>query len=524
MKVTDLKRDYAKGIRDFTAVDLSEANLRGMELQDINLSGAILRMTNLSGANLSGANFSQAQLNVARLSAANLQKANLREAILNVANLVRANLKSADLREATLIRAEIIRAELSNSDLSKANLGGADLREATLRRATLYRCILNEANLGGAFLTEANLEHASLNGANLSRADLSSADLRNAEIRQANLSRANLSRVNLQGANLRWSDLSGANLRWADLSEANLSGANLVGADLSHANLNNTNLIHANLSQSRLIQADWMGADLTGATLNGAKLHAVSRFGLKTEGLNCHWIDLSPKGDRSEVYRLSPAIAKRFFNETQPTVRITVDASLNYQANLSLASAYYQMAQNYPSFSKPPNLDTNSRRTLITFSVTSNTQLFTIAYLAILPFADHRVTQRNLVQLIQLLRKQDIEVLGVREHQRLLDLDTALETVIDTMNTINLPQPDALPVKAANFFLAPTQTVLTNSDRQSLNIYLNHAFGKPAIHNRNLLQRPSTPKPTPTEQLPPVRTVIAFVKEIFDDLDSVEKL
>lgn len=524
MNVTDLKSDYARGIRDFTAVELSEANLRGMDLEEINLSGAVLRMANLSGANLSGANLSQAQLDVSRLSATNLQRANLRQAILNVANLVRANLNSSDLREATLIRAEIIRADLSNSDLSGANLSGADLRETTLRRVNFSDCILNEANLGGSCLAEANLASASLNGANLSRADLSAANLHNTEIRQANLSRANLSGVNLRGANLRWTDLSGANLRWADLSDANLSGVNLVGADLSNANLSNTNLIHANLSQARLIQADWIGADLTGATLNGAKLYAVSRFGLKTEGLQCHWIDLSPKGDHSKVYHLSSALAKRFFNETQPTVRIVVAAPLNYKANLSLASAYYQIAQHSSSFKEPPSLDITPRRTVITFGVTSNTHLFTAAYLAILPFTDHLMTQRNIVQLIQLLREQDLEILEIHEHQRINNLHKALETAIDTTNTLNLPQPEALPIEAAKFFGAPTRTILTNSEHQTLDIFLNPAFGKPVLHSGNLLQGSTLPQPSQLDPLPPVREVIALIKEIFDDLESVRQL
>jgi uncharacterized protein YjbI with pentapeptide repeats len=514
MNAREILEQYAAGVRDFTAANLTEENLSGANLSGANLSEANLSVANLSGASLSGTNLSRARLNVARLSGANLSRAKLTGATLNVTNLIRADLRGADLKQAALIRAELVRAELSKANLQEANLSGADLREASLRQADLSRASLNEANLRGASLTEANLEGANLNGADLTRADLSGSNLRETELRQAILTRANLSGADLSGANLRWADLSGADLRWADLSNAKLSGANLIGADLSDANLLNASLVHADLTQARLIKADWIGADLTGATLTGAKLYAVSRFGLKTEGMTCEWVDLSPEGDKSEIFRLSSEEdSKKFFNGTLPTVRIIVDAPLDLDGNLALASAYHQLAALYPAISKAPSLDVSSRRTVITFYMGSNAELFTIAYWAILPFNDATATQHNIIALLNALRSQDLKTLEIEESERIRQLIRALSQSIKQIKSIDSLKKTVDSTEQVNFFNARTQTILTNSSDQALNVYYHPGFGKYLMNQSRLLSRSkNTLIQAPEVTLPSASAVVEFLK------------
>jgi uncharacterized protein YjbI with pentapeptide repeats len=513
MNVREILKQYAVGVRDFSAANLAEMNLSGTTLSGVNLSEANLSVANLSGTNLSGANLSRAKLTVARLSGSNLSKANLAQANLNVANLIRADLKEADLTQAAMIRAELIRAELSRANLLEANLSGADLREATLRQAKLTRATLSEANLRGAFLTAANLEGANLNKADLSRTDLSGSNLREAELRQTNLSCADLSGADLSGANLRWADLSGANLSWADLSDAKLSGANLIGADLSNAHLLNTSLVHADLTQARLIHADWIGADLTGATLTGAKLYAVSRFGLKTTGMTCEWVDLSPDGDRSEIFHLSPENSQKFFNESLPTVRIIVDAPLDFNANLALASTYHQIAYVFPTLIRAPSLDVGVRRTVLTFRINSNAELFTTAYFAILPFKDAAATHRNIIELLNRVQSQDLESLGDKEQKRIELLIKALSQVIEQIDATDTLKMTPSLIEQDQFFQAPTQTIITNSSAQSLNIYYHSAFGKHLMNqSRSLESARNAIMQTPESTLPPLSTVIKFIK------------
>lgn len=501
--VETLLKRYAAGEREFAGIDLCETNLSGINLSGANLSRATFSVTNLSGANLCGANLSGAKLNVARLSGANLSRANLSGAILNVANLVRADLRGADLTNAAAIRSEMVRVDMREADLSGINLNGADMREAQLRDVILVGANLNEVKLRGARMTEANLGEASLNGVDLSQADLSGANLQNAELRQANLSRANLSGANLMGANLRWAEMSGAYLRWADLSNAKLSGANLIGADLSDTNLLNATLIHADLTQARLIRADWIGADLTGATLTGAKLHNAPRFGLKTDGLTCNWLDFSPDGDRSQIQKFTEEESSKLFNATLPAVRILVDAPIDPAANLALAAVYYQLSRQFPSLAKLPSLEVGRRRTELFFATDNDRQLFTIAYAAIAPFGDADATQRNIEALLELLHTQGFPTPQLEDGSLLKQFalanaqtkspkrdgfpslkdwksaEKSLRSVEKDVKSTeqHTPLPADL-LQQTQFFKAPTQTVLTNSNGQTLTLYYHPTFGK----------------------------------------------
>ncbi|MEI1374476.1 pentapeptide repeat-containing protein [Nostoc sp. UHCC 0926] len=489
MTIEELLEQYAAGVLNFCGVDLAEANLSGAKLSGVNLSDANLSIVNLSGANLSEANLSNAKLNVARLSGANLSSAILNNASFNVANLIRADLGRAQLRGASLIRAELIRADLSRADLLEADLTSADLREATLRQANLRHANLSESVLRGASLTGANLEMANLNATDLSRSDISGANLRDAELRQANLSHANLSGADLSGANLRWADLSGANLRWADLSGAKLSGATLIGADLSNANLTNTILIHANLTQAKLIKAEWIGADLTGATLTGAKLYATSRFGLKTEGMICEWVDLSPRGDRSIIQNFHSEDSRDFFNETPPTIRIIVDAALEYEANFALAGAYYQIAQEYRGLKQPPSVESGRRRTVFTFHVDSDEALFATAYIVILPFLDAASTQKNILSMVEIINSEVVanqDLKSLKSPLLVKQLNLLLEQAMSQATTIKQMKKNIEVAAKLNFCKASTQIILTNSSAHTLIVHDHPNFGKRFINRSTL--------------------------------------
>jgi len=81
---------------------LRDADLRGADLHDADLSGANLRGADLHDANLRGANLRGADLRGAYLRGANLSGANLRDADLRGANLSGTDLRGADLRGANL--------------------------------------------------------------------------------------------------------------------------------------------------------------------------------------------------------------------------------------------------------------------------------------------------------------------------------------------------------------------------------------------------------------------------------------
>ncbi|VXD22792.1 Pentapeptide repeat protein [Planktothrix serta PCC 8927] len=321
---------YQAGERNFTYIDLSGANLSGVNLQEIDLTGA-----NLTGVNLSWAVLNQTQLVGACFRRADLRNIVLTRSNLNQSNLSGANLTKADLRFATLKQADLnwailIEADLSNTDLTGAKLDqinleqaklnhallmGTELMEANLTRASLISANLTKANLResrlsganlkDAILTQANLTEADLNGAMLRSANLSGADMHRviltaADLTEAVLDSADLSRGNLMGAYLlkasfKKAYLLRANLEevyllWSDLSEANLRGANLRKADLSGAYLSDTILSEADLREALLIESHLIRTNLEGAKLTGCCIHNWEKSDVELAKIECDYV------------------------------------------------------------------------------------------------------------------------------------------------------------------------------------------------------------------------------------------
>ncbi len=117
-----LKDDYERGHRDFSALILSQLDLRKQAFVGARFAKATLRKTNLSGADLSNTNWGQA----------NLSQATLKNAKLAGAYLGHVNLENADLRGANLTRANF-----EDASLKGANLCGADLTDAVISEEQL---------------------------------------------------------------------------------------------------------------------------------------------------------------------------------------------------------------------------------------------------------------------------------------------------------------------------------------------------------------------------------------------------
>ena len=123
-------------------------------------------------------------------------------------NLSNLDLSGANLQNAYLRGADSSDVDLSNANLVAVNLGGADLSgallsDANLSHADLHRVSLALANLSGANLTQVNLTEANLSNCNLSQANLSGAILKNSDLQQAGLALTNLSEADFTGANVQ---------------------------------------------------------------------------------------------------------------------------------------------------------------------------------------------------------------------------------------------------------------------------------------------------------------------------------
>lgn len=125
-------------------LDLSGADLRGMELNDMVFAGA-----NLAGANLS------------RVSA--------RGAIFSGADLTDANLTGADLTGAGFGYSEVVNAtiaftRLGSAMIQPATLTGAVLTGAILHHTSFRKCDLTGVDLRGCDFSRLDLKHSGLDG------------------------------------------------------------------------------------------------------------------------------------------------------------------------------------------------------------------------------------------------------------------------------------------------------------------------------------------------------------------------
>jgi len=116
-------------------------DLRGLQLQMINLNSAVLEKSHLEGtllthANFEGAFMQEAHLEGAHMSGACLINCELISAHLEKARIVAAHLEHANLFDAYLEEADLINAFLEKTRLSNAHLQGAQMQGAIITADT----------------------------------------------------------------------------------------------------------------------------------------------------------------------------------------------------------------------------------------------------------------------------------------------------------------------------------------------------------------------------------------------------
>ncbi|MDX2097011.1 MAG: pentapeptide repeat-containing protein [Leptolyngbyaceae cyanobacterium bins.59] len=148
----------AKPVRkDFTRIDLSNANLQGVDFSEAMFYKAKLLGANLQGATLRGANFNNADLAGANFDEADLESASLCYANLESASFQKTNLHWARFFRSTLIKANLTGADLKNADLRRSNLTEADFSEAILVNCLIYGTSVWNIKLDGATQSRLNL-------------------------------------------------------------------------------------------------------------------------------------------------------------------------------------------------------------------------------------------------------------------------------------------------------------------------------------------------------------------------------
>ena len=168
------------------------ADLSGLSLCDMDLSGKDFSYANMEGVDLMGAN----------LSGANLSHAYLR------------------------------RAYLMKTDLSKATLVEADFSQARIYLSNLDECVGDGALFVGSRICDCSVLKASLKKAGFLMADVYDNDFKGSDLEKANFAGADMDNTGFSDTILKNANLMFANRTyWSDFTNADMTGARTEAVD-----------------------------------------------------------------------------------------------------------------------------------------------------------------------------------------------------------------------------------------------------------------------------------------------------
>lgn len=143
---------------DLSDFDLSGRNLRNLDLKDAKFLRSNLSRVDLTASRMARAEMAEADISRAQMARVDLTRANLAQADLTFTNLSYAKLEGAKLRYTLLTRANLTGANLSGADLGGAQLNKANLTRANLKDAAVnHRQLASVSSLDGATMPDGRI-------------------------------------------------------------------------------------------------------------------------------------------------------------------------------------------------------------------------------------------------------------------------------------------------------------------------------------------------------------------------------
>ena len=203
-------------------LDLSNAYLCGVILQEVDFSHAIFTRSNFSCANLEESHFEDADLEESHFEGAFLYKshferADLKESCFEGANLLQSHFEGANLLQSHFEDATLTKSHFSCANFKESHFTGAKLERSHFRGATLTKSHFEGANLRescfeGAKLQESRFEDAKLYVSYFEGANLSESHFEGAFLEESNFGSVILYGSHFEGAYLLESHFEGAYL------------------------------------------------------------------------------------------------------------------------------------------------------------------------------------------------------------------------------------------------------------------------------------------------------------------------
>jgi uncharacterized protein YjbI with pentapeptide repeats len=228
-------------------VDLTLAQLRGLDLR-----GRSLEACDLSGADLTGAN----------LDGCKMARSSLRNASLKDASLVSCEFDSVDA-DGAIFQFTVLR----DSKFTTVNFFGADLSSVKATRCVFRDCVFDRARMNGAFWFQCRSHGGSFadlrtNELHLAECEFLNSRWLNVVCTAANLMNCDMSSSLFRDTGFVRSKITGLVLANADVTRLTTTGSSIDGIDLSGSTLREMSLVdldlpHATMMNTAVIRCLW---------------------------------------------------------------------------------------------------------------------------------------------------------------------------------------------------------------------------------------------------------------------------
>lgn len=304
------------GARDFSGMNLTGANLRGMDLRNTRWHRALLEGADLGDACMDNADFGEAVLARARMHGASLRGAIFDRCNLALAQCEGADFTGASFKGTTLDNLSALRCNFSAATLEDLHLIAASFEDCNFEQAKfslvsffeksmlrgnrfdgakLHKLSITECHASDLSFANAELESCvwvdvegghglDFSGARMTttcfagRGSLVKARFANALLKDCNLRGMPLDEADFTHARLENSDFSGASMRSVNMAGADAPGSLFVRSDLTGASLQHADLSGAILQKALLVSADLRSANLFRADVSQSLVDDRTRF------------------------------------------------------------------------------------------------------------------------------------------------------------------------------------------------------------------------------------------------------
>jgi|GEM_PF-703357 len=263
------KNNYNEVYLQACTVDISNVNLKGINLYNTHFEGVTFYNVNLEGADLSNAHFDGAEF----INIFSDYKTKITNTCFEGSNFEKFIKEFHRLPFCSYDQYKLLMYCSNKEDPSEWNERRKKHPEERifLQKLTLNNGNLNGINLCFAFLQGADFDYSSIEKANLNGAHLEGASLKYAHLEESCLYGSHLNNATLEGLFLNNARLDNAIFKGANLDSAHLEGANASGAKFIGANLHTANLRKVNLWEADLENAIFHFSILEGVQISGGK-------------------------------------------------------------------------------------------------------------------------------------------------------------------------------------------------------------------------------------------------------------